>query len=506
MIADSYWMDSTPTTSFPSLAASAASPEADVVVIGAGIAGLATAWELSRAGRSVVVVEADRVAAGVTGYTTAKLTALHGLIYAKLRKSFGAEAARHYARSQQHAVDHVARTAQELGIACDLERLPAVTYAESPEQVDDLRAEAEAASEAGLPASYLTRTGLPYDVAGAVQVENQAQFHPRRYLLGLVEHLVAQGVRVYERTRVVQLDEGEPCRVHTEHGDTITAGDVVVATQYPVFDRALLFARLKPQRELVVAAPIPAEADPGGMYITPEESTRSVRTAPFGNGDSDRLLIVTGEKFTPGTAGVSERFDRLAEWTRERFGVGEIAYRWAAQDNSTTDGVPHIGPFHPGARHAWVATGFGGWGMSNGVLAGLLLAELIAGRTPEWASLYDPRRLHPLREAPALLSAQAEVARHFIGDRLRSTHVDTPSDIPPGTGAIVRVGGQQFAVHRKPTGEATALSARCTHLGCIVAFNDAEQTWDCPCHGSRFAVDGSVLQSPATAPLQAGEA
>jgi glycine/D-amino acid oxidase-like deaminating enzyme/nitrite reductase/ring-hydroxylating ferredoxin subunit len=498
MIADSYWMETTSKTTFPVLTEAA---DTDVAVIGGGIAGLATAWEISRTGRSVLIVEADRVAAGVTGYTTAKLTAQHGLIYAKLRKSLGAEAARHYAMSQQQAVGHVLRTAEELGISCDLERRPAVTYAESSTQLEDLRAEADAAREAGLPASFTTATGLPFQVAGAVRVEDQAQFHPRRYLLGLLERLVQQGVRVYERTRVVELSEGEPCQVRTEYGDTITANDVVVATHYPVFDRALLFTRLTPRRELVVAAPIPAEADPGGMYITDEESTRSVRTAPLANGQ--RLLIVTGEKFTPGTARVSERFERLSAWTRERFGVGELAYRWAAQDNGTTDGVPYIGPFHVAARHTWVATGFGGWGMSNGVLAGLLLAELMAGRTPPWAKLYDPRRLNPIREAPAFLSAQAAVGKHFIGDRLRASHVDDPSEIAAGTGAIVRVGGRQCAVYRKETGETVVLSARCTHKGCIVAFNDAEQTWDCPCHGSRFGTDGHIVQGPATEPLEA---
>jgi glycine/D-amino acid oxidase-like deaminating enzyme/nitrite reductase/ring-hydroxylating ferredoxin subunit len=501
MIADSYWMHTTASTSFPALTEST---RADVVVIGAGIAGLATALEVSRTGRSVLIVEADRVATGVTGYTTAKLTAQHGLIYADLRKALGQEAARQYAQSQQYAVEHVVRTSDELGISCQLERRPAFTYAESAERIEELRAEANAAREAGLPASFTTETGLPYEVAGAVRVEDQVQFHPRQYLLGLVDHLLQQGVRIHERTRIVNLTEGEPCQVRTEHGDTITAADVVIATHYPIFDRALLFARLKPRRELVVAAPVPAEADPAGMYITNEQATRSVRTAPLN--DKQRLLIVTGEKFTPGTARVVERFDRLAEWTRERFGVSEIAYRWAAQDNATTDDVPFIGPFHPGARHTWVATGFGGWGMSNGVLAGLLLSDLIAGRTQDWAGLYDPRRLHPVREATALLSAQAEVGKHFIADRLRSTHVDTPSDIPPDTGAIVRSGARQYAIYRKPTGETVVLSARCTHLGCIVAFNDAEHTWDCPCHGSRFAVDGTVRQGPATRPLEPEEA
>jgi glycine/D-amino acid oxidase-like deaminating enzyme len=239
--AESYWMDSTPATGYPPLAGDV---EVDVVVVGGGIAGVCTAWELVRAGRSVAVLEADRIASSVTGYTTAKVSSLHTLIYAKIRNSAGAEAARLYAQSQQQAVDRVVAVAAELGIDCDLERLPGYTYVESADQVDQVHAEVEAAREAGLAASFVTDTGLPFPIAGAVRVENQAQFHPRKYLLALAEDLTARGGRIFERTRAVELDEGEPCRVATEHGATVTARDVAVATHHPVFDRAMLFARL----------------------------------------------------------------------------------------------------------------------------------------------------------------------------------------------------------------------------------------------------------------------
>jgi glycine/D-amino acid oxidase-like deaminating enzyme/nitrite reductase/ring-hydroxylating ferredoxin subunit len=490
-------MASTSATAYPALAGDV---DVDVVVIGGGIAGLCTAWELTEAGRRVALVEADRIAAGVTGYTTAKLSVLHTLIYAKVRTSFGAEAARLYAESQQQAVERVAAVATRLAIDCDLERVPAFTYVESPDGLDQLRAEADAAAEAGLAASFVTRTGLPFPVAGAVRVENQAQFHPRKYLLALAADLTRRGGQIYERTRATGLHEGDGCTVSTEGGHTITARQVVVATHYPVFDRALLFARLEPRRELVVAAAISADRDPGGVYITPEQNTRSVRTAPYGDGQ--RLLIVTGEHFTPGAGDVAERWERLAAWTHERFPGTDIAYRWATQDNTTTDQVPFIGPFHPGTHNVYVATGFGGWGMSTGVLTGQLLAASITGSPPAWAGLYDPRRLHPVREAGSLFKLQAKVAGHFVGDRLRPSHLDTVDDVEPGTGAVVRVGGHQCAVYRDSTGDVHAVSARCTHLGCIVNFNPAETAWECPCHGSRFGVDGSVLQGPANRPLE----
>ncbi|MFD6994517.1 FAD-dependent oxidoreductase [Streptomyces sp. NPDC059943] len=495
---ESFWMATGGTTGHPSLNEDI---NVDVVVVGGGIAGLSTAWELAGTGRTVAVLEADRIAAGVSGYTTAKVSALHTLVYDRLRRTRDQDAARLYARSQQGAVERVAEIVATLGIACDLERAPAYTYATEPAAVPELRAEAEAAAEAGLAAAYVDRTDLPYEVSGAVRADAQAQFHPRKYLLALAADLRAKGGLIFERSRATGLSEGTPCRVTVESGHTVTARDVVIATHFPVFDRALTFARLSPRRELVVAAPIAAGIAPTGMYITREDGKRSVRTAPLD--DDRRLLIVTGESFTPGTGDPREGFRRLDAWMRARFPVGATAYRWAAQDNDSTDTVPLVGPFHTGSRHTYVATGFGGWGMSGGVMAGRLLTDLIEGDEPPWAALYDPRRLKStLREAPALLKQQADVARHFVGDRLSTTHVDSVAQVPPGTGAVVRVNGQRCAVYRDADGVARAVSARCTHLGCLVAFNDAETAWECPCHGSRFGVDGSVLQGPAVHPLE----
>ncbi|ALV38995.1 FAD-dependent oxidoreductase [Streptomyces sp. CdTB01] len=499
----SYWIDTEPPRDpHPPLDRDTT---VDVAVIGAGIAGLSTAWELARSGRSVALLEADRIASGVTGHTTAKVSVLHTLVYERLRRTRGEEAAKLYAQSQTEAVRHAADTARELGIDCDWEDTAAYTYTEDRSRVDELKAEAEAARAAGLPADFVTETDLPFPVEGAVRVTGQAQFHPRKYLLGLADDLRRQGVSIYEGTRVVGLKEGEPCRVTTEAGVTLSADDVVVATHYPIFDRAMLFTRLSPRRELVWAAPVPADLDPHGMFITPEQGTRSVRTAPYADGQ--RLLIVTGEHFAPGTADVEERFGRLAGWAVERFGALDFTHRWATQDNDSTDSVPLVGPLPTAGRHTYVATGFGGWGMSGGIMAGRLLNDLITGRSSPWSGLYDPRRLGTVvREAPAFLRHQAHVARHFVGDRLPSlSGSGSVDDIAPGDGAVVLSGGHHCAVHRDDSGELHAVAARCTHLGCLVAFNRAERAWECPCHGSRFDPDGNVVQGPATRPLERRE-
>jgi glycine/D-amino acid oxidase-like deaminating enzyme/nitrite reductase/ring-hydroxylating ferredoxin subunit len=493
---ESYWIASTEATAYPPVEGEIA---VETAVVGGGIAGLCTAWELARAGRKVAVVEAERIVTGVTGNTTAKLSAQHGAIYAHLRDAFGDGAAHDYASAQTDAIEHVAAVAGELGVDCDFERAPSFVYTGSEDGVEALREEAEAAREAGLDAAFTTETGLPFPVAGAVRVEDQAQFHPRKFLLALAADLVAQGGKVFERSRVTGLEsDGTGHVLAVEGGGTVRCDEAVIATQFPVIDRIKLYARLTPRRELVVAAPVPDEADPGGMYLTKEDHLRSVRTAPYGEGR--RLLIVTGEAFTPGEPGAAERLERLTAWTNEHFATGPIAYRWSAQDYTTTDRVPFVGRLSR-EDSVYVACGFGGWGMSNGVAAARMIAGAATGAPRPWAELFGPGRFHLLTEAGRLAANQAGVMRHLIGDRVRTVPT-APGDLAPGEGAVMRLDGALRAVYRDEDGGLRILSSTCTHMGCVVGFNDAERTWECPCHGSRFSTGGAVLQGPAAKPLE----
>ncbi|KRE42967.1 hypothetical protein ASG74_11520 [Knoellia sp. Soil729] len=329
---------------------------------------------------------------------------------------------------------------------------------------------------------------------------NQAQFHPRRWLLHLAEGIERAGGVIVEGCRVTEV-EGQ--------GRTVVVGDqrveangVVIATHFPIPDRGGFFARLEPERDLVVSGPVDAAQAPHAAYLCTSES-RSVRTVPDGNGG--RRILVGGENYRTGTTSdVQSRYAALADFASTHFGVTDITHRWSAHDLVTPDGVPLVGPLLPGAQHLWVAAGFSLWGMTGGTAGGRLVADLILGRADEhWAALCDPGRLG-LDQVPGVAKDNAVVARHLLGDIAAAALRDgSSSSLVPGESRVGRVGGRLVASYCDEVGQVHSVSAHCTHLGCVVAFNDAERSRDCPCHGSRFALDGSVLHGPATEPLQA---
>ncbi|HEX6292091.1 MAG TPA: FAD-dependent oxidoreductase [Herpetosiphonaceae bacterium] len=490
----SLWIATAPGPTFPRLLGDLT---VDVAILGGGIAGLTTATLLKQAGKTVAVIEADQVVRGVTGYTTAKVTAQHNLIYADLIDTFGEDAARIYAHSNQAALERIAQFVAEDGIDCDFERKPNYCYSESATDLTMLEEEVTAAQNLGLPASLVTATGLPFPVAGALRVDHQAQFHPRKYLLQLAARIPGAGSFIFEHTRALDVEESNPHRVITDQG-VLQAQDVVVATHYPILDRGLFFARVFPRREYVICVRANEGTDPHGMYISIGEPTRSVRTAPSPDG---LLLVIGGEKHRPGEdPDTNARYRQLEHFARERFGCDQVVYRWSTQDTYAVDRVPYIGRLRPGADHLYVATGFGAWGMTNGTLAGMIIADAILGVVNPWAELYYPSRLNLRASAAKLLKEGANVARHFIGDRLAGGET-FPDAIPPGEGAIVNHHGEKVAVYKDEQGKLHGVSPVCTHLGCLVGWNTAEKSWDCPCHGSRFDVTGQVIHGPAVANL-----
>jgi glycine/D-amino acid oxidase-like deaminating enzyme/nitrite reductase/ring-hydroxylating ferredoxin subunit len=489
----SVWMDTTPATTYPALTEAVS---VDVCVIGGGITGLTAATLLKEGGLTVAVIDMHRVAAGVTGYTTAKVTALHGLTYDQVHSKHGADGARAYAQAQTHALEWIAMRARD--VECDFRRRPAFTYAEGSDDIDAVQREVEAAREAGLAAEFTEDVDLPWPVAGAVRLDEQAEFHPRRFLLHLAGTIPGDGSHVFERTRALDVDSGSPCTVRTDRGD-IAAGRVLVATHYPFLDRGLFFARLSPERSYALGVRARG-ATPQGMFLSTESPSHSIRATPHDDGE---LLIVGGEGHKTGQEGdVAGRYARLEGWARDHFDVESVVYRWGAQDAMPADGIPYVGPVLPGEDRVFTASGFRKWGMTNGVAAARILADRLLGRENAWAETFDSNRFKPVAAAATLLKENVNVGAHFFGDRVTSPGPDALEDLVPGDGAIMRVGSRKVAAYRDQDGTVRAVDPICTHLHCEVRFNSGDRSWDCPCHGSRFDTDGTVLEGPATRDLE----
>jgi len=483
-----------------------ADAQADVCVVGAGVAGLTTAYLLARAGQAVVVLDDGPIGGGETCRTTAHLSNVIDDRFHVLEEHLGPERTRAAQESHRAAIDRIEALVAAEGIECGFARVDGHLFLAPGQPRELLEREAAAAQRAGLDDLVrLERAPLAgFDTGPCLRFPRQAQLEPLRYLAGLVAALGRAGARLHT-AHATEIEGGADAHVTTRAGRTVRAAAVVVATNSPVNDRFTIHTKQAPYRTYAIAARIPRASVPPGLYWDMADPYHYVRLAGTGANDED-VLIVGGEDHKTGQASAAtERHAALESWMRARFpAAGAVEQRWSGQVLETNDGLAFIGRNPNDAENVYVATGDSGMGMTHGTLAGMILSDLILGRVSPWAELYDPAR-KSVRTAGEFLKENLNVAAQYVRDYVSPGEVASVDAIPRGAGAILRRGLTKVAVHRDAAGVLHELSAVCPHLGCIVHWNGVERTWDCPCHGSRFHALGHVVNGPANRGLSSQE-
>lgn len=453
----------------------------DVLVIGAGIAGILTAYMLKQKGREVVVIDAAEIASGNTENTTAKITSQHDLIYSKLITEFGEEKARQYAKANEFAIKKYKEIIEDRRIECDFEEKPAYVY--SLNEVEVLKEEAEAAKKLGIDAEFVQEANLPFKINGALKFNNQAQFNPLKFLKDISNELV-----IYENTRALEIKEN----LVVTSGGNITAKNIVVATHYPIMNApGYYFMKMHQERSYVLALENKSEID--GMYIDLNKEGYSFRTY-------NNLLLLGGISHRTGENEEGGSYDELRKVAKRLYPKAKEKYHWSAQDCMTIDGIPYIGIYSSETPNIYVATGFNKWGMTSSMVSAMIISDMILEKENDFSEIFSPRRFDLSLSINNIANDLIETAKNFIAQKvyIPSSEIE---HIKNGHGGIIEYNGEKVGVYKNKEGKEFFVSTKCTHLGCQLSWNADELTWDCPCHGSRFDYKGRLIGSPATKDL-----
>jgi glycine/D-amino acid oxidase-like deaminating enzyme/nitrite reductase/ring-hydroxylating ferredoxin subunit len=497
----SLWMDVT-VAAAPSLDRD---ETADVAVIGSGIAGLSVAYEVAGRGAGVVVLDRGDIGTGMTARTTAHLASAYDDGYAELIKTHGRDVACLVYRSQAAAIDRIEAIQAAEAIGCDFARVDGYLVLAPGTPAQALDAELSAATDAGVPVTdEREQTAIhAKSLVRSLRFADQARVHPLKYLSGLAGAIARQGGHLYAGTPVEEVEENKDGVVlTTSGGHRVRARHAVLATNSPIVNRLAVHAKQAPYRTYAIAAPIARGRLPDALYWDTHEPYHYVRLQP--GSDEHDFVIVGGEDHKSGAADDGERrFAALEQWIRGRLPrLGKVSHRWSGQVMEPVDGIGFIGR-NPGQSRVFIATGDSGQGITGGALAGIILADLIAGTQNPFAEVYDPAR-KPLRALGEFVSENTTAVRSFA-QYLLPGEIASVGRLKPGEGGVLRSGLRRVAACRDLSGRLHLRSAACPHAGCVVVWNSLEQCWDCPCHGSQFAPDGSVLNGPSFGPLAPAE-
>lgn len=487
----SVWLSSTEMPSYPKLAKDI---QVDAAVVGAGITGMTTAYLLASKGLKVALVDAGKIANGTTGHTTAKITAQHNLVYDEFISHFGEEKARLYYEANREALHFIKNLVTDHAIPCQFKEEEAYIYTTLEANTEKIAAESKAYEKLGIPGGFLEQAPLPFQTRAAIVMKNQAQFDPIPFIKHLAHAFIQLGGQIFEQTTVVGVEKGIPATIKTNDGHQITSRYVVSSSHFPFNDRnGFYFAKLHAEKSYALAARTEIGLS-GGMFINADTPTRSLRTVMAGN---EELLLIGGEGHKTGQGMCTyQYYEALHQFGVEQFKLKEVLYHWSAQDLFTLDKLPYIGQELSDSPNILIATGFKKWGMTTSVAAAILNSAIITGEKSPYEELFSPSRFHADPMVKTFILQNANVAKHLIAGKFDIVHRQA-EELQNDEGAVVRVNGKRAGAYRDSDGELHVVDTTCTHMGCEVEWNEAERSWDCPCHGSRFSYSGNVIEGPA---------
>ncbi len=491
----SYWIDSTEKTNYPSLKEDLT---IDIAIVGGGIVGITSALLLQKEGLNVAIFEGNKIIQGTSGYTTAKITSQHSLIYDYLIKTFGFERAQQYGDANEKALKFIKNTIKNHSVSCDFEVLPSYVYTLEEEYIQKIEKEVESCQKLGLKARYKENLDLSLPIKASIEFKEQAQFHPRKYLLALAKEFVNLGGLIYEDTRIIDLDEGSYIILTTEDGLKIKTNRVILTSHFPCYDGfGLYFTRLRPERSYIIGVTA-KDNFPHGMFITAEKPKRSLRRQIY---NDKELILIGGEGHKTGEGKDTEfHYNALSNFANDLFTLNKEFYRWSTQDYVTLDRVPYIGKLTSSIENIYVATGFGKWGMSGGTNAAIMIKDLIIKGSSPYEKLFSPSRHITTSSFTNFIIENLDTSKEFIKGKITSGERKVILD--SGEGRIVEIDGEKYGAYKDTEGNLHIVDITCTHLGCELTWNSGERTWDCPCHGSRFNYRGEIIEGPALEPLK----
>lgn len=471
----------------------------DVAIIGAGITGITTAWMLQKAGKRCIVIEAKNIGFGTTGGTTAHLNTLLDTPYYTIAKNFSDDAAKLVADAAKEAIRQIKHHIDELDIDCGYKELPGYIFAEDEDQAQSLDELVDSCKKVNVDIEYTQTIPAPMTHVKAVRFDQQAQFHPLRYILALARAYEQKGGVIAEETRVTGLEEDETIEITTDR-ETYHARNVVFATHIPIGIN-LLHLRCAPYRTYAMAIKLVHNKDyPHALVYDSQDPYHYYRTQEI---DGQPYLIAGGyDHRTAAEANTEKCFLQLEAHVRKHYDVEEVMYAWSSQYFEPADGLAYIGHLPGHQPNVMVATGFGGNGMIYGTIASITLSKMILGEETPYTQLFDPNRIKPVAGFVNFIKHNAKVAGEIFSKLVPAAKLPELADMAPGEGRVVKYEDTTIALHKDEQGNLHALHSECTHMKCTIAWNSAEGSWDCPCHGARFSIEGKVLTGPASNDLQ----